>query len=183
MTVNSALARIYGSDSDAIHLAPYGTTLPTTIDGELDDAFEDVGWLNDEGLAETLSGSKTKMRGHQGNAVVRTRMNETGTEIGFTALETKAQTNALRYHEKSVDTTTAGVRKTTRGPGQLVSVRAAVIDLFDADDDDVKLRLVIPRFEIVANGDRTMTATDIAGYPFIGEIIGDYMTFETDLED
>lgn len=182
MAVNADLARIFGSDIDAVHLAPLGTTLPTTIDGPLDPAFEDVGWLSGDGIVEALTGSVEKKRGHQGNGVVRTRINEPGTTVSFTALETKAQTNSLRYHEKAVSTAVAGVRKATRGPGQRISKRAAVIDIFDADDTTVKERYVIEVLEVAPNGDKSMTAADIAGYPFIGEIIGDYEHFATDLE-
>lgn len=180
MTVNADLARIYGSDSDAVYLAPFGTTLPTEINGALDDAFEDVGWLSTDGLTESLSGSVDKKRGFQGQRVVRTRMNETGTSIAFVGLETKEQTLSLRYHEKTVATTT-GVRKATRSSGQRIAVRSAVIDLFDADDTSVKERLIIPRFEISPNGDR-VAGSDIAGFPFIGEIIGDYIHLMTDVE-
>lgn len=180
--LNANLARINGSDADAIYLAPLGTTLPTTLDGELDPAFEEVGWLGDEGFTETLTGSRNKSRGHQGNGVVRTRMNETGTEIAFVALEQKAQTQSLRYHEKET-ATTGGVRTTTRSPGQRINRRAAVIDLFDADNETVKERFIIPVFEIAANGDRTRNSSDIAGFPFIGEIIGDYQHIDTDLEN
>lgn len=171
--LNADNARIYGGDSDAVHLAPYGTALPTGLNDALDGAFEDVGWLHSDGVTETLSGSKTKLRGHQGQAVVRTRMTEPGTEYSFHALESKAQTKSLRYNEKAVDTTN-GIRKTTRGAGQLVSVRTAVIDFYDADDETIHDRLCIPRFEIVANGDRAFTGSDIAGFPFLGEVIGDY---------
>lgn len=173
MVLNAANARIYGGDSDSVFLAPLGTALPTTLDGALDGAFEDVGWLHSDGVTETLSGSKTKIRGHQGQAVVRTRMTEPGTEFAFVALESKAQTKALRYNEKSVSTL-GGVRAAVRGPGQTVSVRSAVIDFYDADDDSIKDRLIIPRFEIVANGDRVYVGSDISGFPFLGEIIGDY---------
>lgn len=181
MTVNADLARIFGSDLDAIYLAPIGTTLPTTIDGVLDPAFEDVGWLNTDGITESLSGSVEKVRGHQGNGVVRTRISEPGTTVSFVALETKAQTNELRYHEKST-AVTAGVRKTTRGPGQRVSRRVAVVDLFDTDNTTVKERTIIEVLEITPNGDRVATNADIAAYPFIGEIIGDYIHLATDVE-
>jgi len=179
MTVNANLARIYGDSS--VNLAPFGTTLPTTIDGALDAAFEDVGWINPDGMTESLGGSVEKKRGFQKQGVIRTRVNEGGTSWAFVALETKAQTNSLRYDEKAV-TVTAGVRKAVRGPGQRISIRSAVIDFFDDDDDEVKARLIIPRFEIAPNGDKNIN-TDIASYPFIGEIIGDYTSFETDLED
>jgi hypothetical protein len=182
MTVNAELARIFGSDLDAVHLAPIGTTLPTTIDGVLDPAFEDVGWLHSDGITESLTGSVEKSRGHQGNGVVRTRISEPGTTVSFVALETKAQTNALRYHEKTVSTTVPGVRKVTRGPGQRIAKRACVVDIFDQDNTTVKERYVIEVLEVSPNGDRVATNSDIAGYPFVGEIIGDYDHFATDLE-
>lgn len=178
MTVNSSNARIFGSDSDAIYLAPLGTPLPTSIDAPLDPAYEDVGWLHSDGITETFTGSKSEIRGHQGQKVVRTRIETPGTTIGFHALESKPQTRGLRYDEKQV-TVTNGVRKVTRGAGQKVQARAAVIDVFDADDVTVKERHVIERFEIVADGDRVFAGSDIAGFPFLGEVIGDYVTFES----
>jgi hypothetical protein len=183
MVLNADNARIYGSDLDSIYLAPVGTTLPTTIGGALDPEFEDVGWLHEDGIVEAATGSKEVIRGHQGGGVVKTRISESGTTIGFTALETKAQTKALRYNEKTVDTTVPGVRKVRRGAGQTVKRRAAVIDLFDADNVTVKERLVIPVLEIVPDGDRTYVNSDIAGFPFIGEVIGDYDSFETEADE
>lgn len=173
MTLQAENARIFGSDADAIYLAPIGTTLPTTIDGSLDEAFEDVGWLHSDGVTETPTGSKEVLRGHQGNGVVRTRVSEPGTTVAFVALEDKAQTRELRYNLKTVETA-GGVRKETRGAGQKVSPRAAVIDFFDADDTTVKERFIIERLEIVPDGDRVFVNSDIAAYPFSGEIIGDY---------
>jgi len=178
MTVNANNARIFGSDVDAIYLAPLGTPLPTSIDEPLNAAFEDIGWLHSDGIKETLTGSKSVIRGYQGGGVVRTLMQETGTTIGFHALESKPQTKALRYDEKDVQITN-GVRKVTRGPGQKVSVRVAVIDLFDTDDTTVKERHVIERFEVVPDGERTFVGSDIAGFPMVGEIIGDYVTYES----
>lgn len=176
MTANAELARIFGSDSDSIYLAPVGTPLPTTISGALDGAFEDVGWLHSDGITETPTGSKTEIRGHQGARVVRTRMETPGTQIKFVALESKPQTLALRYFEKAVSTT-GGVRKTTRSPGQRVSARACVVDMFDADDITIKERWVFPRIEISADGDRVMVNNDIAGFPFLAEVLSDYDTY------
>lgn len=179
MTVVAENARIFGSDLDSIYLAPIGTPLPATIEEAPGALFEDVGWLHSDGITESATGSKAVIRGHQGAGVVRTIMSETGTTIAFTALESKAQTKSLRYDEKSVDTTTVGVRKVTRGSGQKVSARAAVIDMFDADNVTIKERLCIERLEIVTDGDRVFVSNDIAGFPFIGEVIGDYTSLET----
>jgi len=177
MTVDSANARIYGSGLDSIHLAPIETALPTTIDGALDPAFEDVGWIHSDGINEALTGSVTKIRGHQGGNVVRTLITESGITIGFHALESKGQTNGLRYDEKDV-VVSGGVRKVTRGPGQKISPRSAVIELYDADNVTIKLRWVIPRFEISPDGERTYANSDIAGFPFLGDIVGESEHYE-----
>ena len=176
MAANAQNARIYGSDSDAIYLAPVGTPLPTTIDGSLNGAFEDLGWLHQDGITESPTGSKTEIRGHQGARVVRTRMETPGTTVSFVALESKPQTTALRYHEKTV-TTSGGVRKAVRGAGQRISARAAVVDIFDADDETIKERWTFDRIEISPNGDRVFINSDIAGFPFLAEVIGDYTQY------
>lgn len=181
MAVNASLARVFGSDTDAISLAPLTATSPTTIDGALT-GYEDTGWLHSDGVTETATGSPTQIRGHQGNGVVRTRVEEPGTQIAFVALEDKALTRELRYDVKTASTT-GGVRTEQRGPGQKVAVRKAVIDFFDADDVTVKERWIIDRFEITPNGDRVYVNNDIAGYPFVGEIIGGYTVLSTDLEN
>lgn len=179
MATDASLARIFGSDADAVYLAPIGTAVPTSLDEELDVAFEDVGWIHSDGITETATGSKSVIRGHQGGGVVRTIIEESGTTVAFTALETKAQTNELRYNVKE-STSATGVRTEKRGAGQKVSARVAVLDFFDADDVTIAERWIIDRFEIVPDGDRVMVNNDIAGYPFSGEIIGDYTVLATD---
>ena len=181
MAVDASKARVYGSDSDAIHIGPLSATSPATIDAD-PTGYEDVGWLHSDGVTETATGSQTQIRGHQGNGVVRTRMESSGTQIQFVALEDKALTRELRYDVKET-ATTGGVRSETRGPGQRVAVRKAVIDFFDADDVTVKERWIIDRFEIFPNGDRVYVNNDIAAYPFMGEIIGEYTVLSTDLEN
>lgn len=179
---NASQAFIAGSDLDAVYLAPLGTPLPTTIDGDPSDEWEHVGWLHSDGLTETAVGSKTEIRGHQGNRIVRTRMETPGTQFSFTALESKRQTNELRYVELESEVVD-GVRKTRRTPGQKVSARAAVIDVFDADYTERKKRKVIPHVDVTPNGDIVWAGTDIAGYPFMVDIISDYDVFETLNED
>lgn len=180
MAVNSDLARIYGSDLDSIWLAPLGTTVPAALEAP-GAGFEEVGWISPDGITETPTGSTEKIRGHQGNGVVRTRVSDPGTTIGFAALESKELTNKLRYHVKSSEVT-AGVRKESRGAGQRVTAMVAVIDLYDQADDEIRGRFIIPRFEIAPDGERLFGNTEIAHFPFVGEIIGDYFFLETDLE-
>lgn len=181
MVVRAENARIWGSDQDSVRFAPIGTTLPTDLDGQLDPAFDDVGWLHSDGVTETQSGSKTVIRGHQGAGVVRTRMEETGTTFGFTALETKELTNRLRYDVQETSTA-AGVRTEKRGAGQRVTALACVIDFYDADDVTVRERLVFERVEVTPNGEKVYAGNDIAGYPFEAEVIGGYTSISSDTD-
>lgn len=178
MGINKDNARVFGSTLDAVYLAPIGTPLPTTIDEALHPSFEHVGWLHTDGITETFTGSPTDIRGHQGNGVVRKRIDTPGTQYSFTALESKPQTTALRYDEKSTSVT-AGVLKTTRGAGQKVSQRAVVVDKYDADFTQRHERDVFTQWDIIPNGDRVFAGTDVAGFPMLAEVIGNYDHFET----
>lgn len=180
MAVNSDLARLYGSEADAIYIAPLGTAMPVGLE-ELGSAFEDIGWLSEDGIVETPSASKEKIRGHQGAGVVRTYMSESGTEIAFTAYEDKELTNRLRYNVLSSETVD-GVRTEERNAGQKVTAVACVIDLFDRSFSEIRGRFLIPRFEIGPDGERNFTNAEIAGFPFLGEIVGNYSYVSTDNE-
>lgn len=184
MAVNSDLARLYGSDDDAVHVGPTTATFPTGLDAS-PVGFEEIGWLNaDTGITETLLGSVSEIRGHQGHGVVRTRIENPGTQFQFVALEQKQATDDLRYNVKS-STTVAGVRTSVRGPGQTAKRRKVVIDLFDqslVDAQTVKLRVMFTA-DITPNGDRTFINSDIAAYPFVATVIGDITVIETDLEN
>lgn len=179
MAVNANNARVYGSDLDAIYLGPLSATSPTTLTGT-PAGYEDIGWLHSDGVTETLTGSATQLRGHQGNRVVRTLMESGGTQIQFVALEDKAQTRELRYKLTENASAASGVRTEKRSAGQGVSVRKAVIDFFDVDNTTIQERWVIDRFEVYPNGDRVYVGNDIAAFPFIGEVIGSYTVYSYD---
>lgn len=186
MGVQSEFARIWGGDLDSIWIGPLTAALPTSLPADLEagetesiDGFEEIGWLDtDQGITETLLGSLTELRGHQGAGIVRTRMETPGTQFQFTALEDKALTNGLRYDVAST-TVEGNVRRTVRRPGQTVKARKAVIDLRDADDQTIMQRILIPRLEIIPNGDKVNINNAIAAFPFIGTVIGNYEVLET----
>jgi len=100
--VNSQNARIFGSDSDSIYLAPVGTVFPTTIGEVAGSGFEDVGWLHSDGITEAFTGSKAQIRGHQGARVVRTRMETPGLRSRFMLWSRSRRRNLFATRKRAV---------------------------------------------------------------------------------
>ncbi len=171
--VNPDNAFVYGSDLDAVWLAPLGTELPTSYGEALDPAFRHVGWLDpSSGVAESQTGSVTKLRGHQGGRVIRTISTEAGLEYAFTAFETKDLTLGIRYDEDDVTVDEDSIRESSFGAGMKVSRFAAVIDLRDrGDDGDAGERLAFARFEVYSTGERSAVGENIVAIPMTGEVI------------
>ena len=180
MVTNAENARIFGSDDDAVHIAPLGSTLPTDL-GELDAAFQDAGWLHSDGLTVGGDANVNRFRGHQGGKVVRTKVTESGRTFQFQCLETTALTLGLQFNitEKA---TADGVTTMTVSSGAKVEARAFVVDVFDVDgrDEVVHYRYVIPRGEIGERSEFKLVNTDITGYTFTVEVIGEMFVLTND---
>lgn len=178
MTVNSANARIFGSDDDAVFIGPLGTTLPTALTAPAS-PLEDVGWLHSDGITVGGDSSVNKFRGHQGARVVRTKMGDSSTTFTFQCLETTALTLGLQLNIKSQATVT-GVTTMSVSSGKKVEVRAFVIDVYDEDATTIQYRFVIPRGEIGERSEFKLANSDITGYSFTVEVIGDYQIITSD---
>lgn len=172
MAVNAANARIFGSDNDAVSIAPLGTALPTTL-APLAAPFTDVGWLGTDGIPFTPGDSVDRIRGFQGNRVVRTSMTESGLSFTFQALETTALTVGLQHNIRTKETT-AGVTRATASSGRGVEARVIVVDVYDKDDESIHYRYAFERAEIGERSEFTLSNTDITGYTFSVEVIGDF---------
>lgn len=178
MVVNSANARIFGSDDDAVFVGPLGTTLPTGLAAP-EAPLEDAGWLGPDGIAIGGDSSVNRFRGHQGARVVRTKMGESSTTFTFQCLETTALTLGLQVNMKA-KATASGVTTATVSAGKKVEARAFVIDVYDEDDATIHYRYLIPRGEIGERSDFTLGNSDITGYSFTVEVIGDYTIITND---
>lgn len=184
MAVDSSNARIFGSDNDAVHVGPLGTTLPTAPDEALDPDLIDTGWLHPDGIEFTPGDSVEQFRGHQGARIIRTKITESGTQFMFQCLESKAAVLDLQ-HNVIDHTDTAGppaYTTHTLSPSRRVAPRAFVIDVYDDDTglEVVQDRYVIPRGEIGERQSFTLANSDIVGFTFNVEIIGDFFKISTD---
>lgn len=181
MAVDADNARIFGSDDDAVSIAPLGTDMPVDL-AELDAPFEDAGWLHTDGITAGGDTSVERFRGHQGGKVIRTKVTESNRTFQFQCLETKALTLGLQLNVLE-STTEAGVTTKRVSAGNKVEARAFVIDVYDEDghtDGPIHYRYVVPRGEIGERSEFTLSNSDITGYTFTVEVIDEFFVISND---
>lgn len=66
MNVTAGKPDVKGS----VYRAPLGTTLPESVDDELDSAFEEMGYISDAGLTNSNSASNTSVKAWGGDPVL-----------------------------------------------------------------------------------------------------------------
>ena len=146
----------------AIFYAPAGSTLPTTADAELDEAFVCVGTISDDGLTRKIKRSTKGIKDWGGNTVkvMQTDVTET---FGFTMIEAlnldvQKVVNGEDNVNMDLSTMSGSVLHNSAEPVE----HAWVIDqILDAGN---LLRIVIPHGKITELGDVSFKADEAIGY-------------------
>lgn len=145
----------------AIYRAPLGTTVPTTVDGALDAAFVNVGYISDAGLINSNSPTSENVKAWGGD-IVLTTLTEKPDTFKFTLLEAKG-IEALKtvYGDANVtgdlDTGLVVHANSTQQPDC-----AWVIDM--VYKNGTKKRIVIPTAGVTGVGDITYADGSAVGY-------------------
>lgn len=184
MGQNASNVRIYGSDDDAVSLAPTGTALPTTaaVAGETPVGFLDAGWIHTDGITFGGDTNVERFRGHQGGRVIRVKITESNTTIQWQCLETTALTLGLQLNVKE-KTTAAGLTTATVSSGRKVERRAIVVDTFDADvlvGEDPLFYRYTAEIEVAEREEFVIASTDMTGFTFTAEVMGDFNIITND---
>lgn len=141
----------------AIYIAPAGTTLPTSAEGSLNAAFEELGYIDESGVVETQGEQNTNIKAWQNSAVVRKILTEHDLTYAFTALETNPTVLEAYYGNY------------TDGPDGVVEIKGEVAPnvcwVIDVIDGDEETRIVVPDGQITTRGAVTYGATDAVKYP------------------
>lgn len=184
MAQNADNVRIYGSDDDAVSLAPTGTALPTTaaVAGTIPVGFADAGWIHTDGITFGGDTNVERFRGHQGGRVIRVKITESNTTIQWQCLETTALTLGLQLNIRSAETT-LGVTTAVVSSGRKVERRAICVDTFDADvmvGSDPLFYRYTAEVEIAEREEFVIASTDMTGFTFTAEVMGDFNIITND---
>lgn len=145
--------RVYGTGS--ISVAPDGTTLPTDATTSLNAAFDELGYISEDGIEESEKVSTNKIKAWQGATIVRVVQTEHELTYKFTAIETNAAVIEA-YYGQNYD----GVVEIT---GDQPATSAWVLDAVDGDD---LIRVVIPKGQVSDKGSVKYASGDAVGYEF-----------------
>ncbi len=136
------------------YVAPEGTTLPTTPSASLNAAFEEVGYISEDGVTQSIGADITDIKAWQNGDVVRKIQTSHDLTYQFTMIETSDVTLEAYYGNYA-----AGVVEID---GSQLPHKSWVLSVLDGTD---VVRIVVPDGQITERGDIVYQNADAVGYP------------------
>lgn len=175
---NSLNALMFGSDDDSLYLGPPRTDLSsiTGLSTPIPAALEDKGWINPDGMGFELSDSIEKLRGHQGNAVVKTFMSESNTTFTASLMESLLQT-LLDYlsatAERVLDGTTP-IAKINAPASRRVTYLTGMVDMWETTESKSQWRIPFPSLALGEREGLPFKNNELTGYNYKLEVLGGF---------
>lgn len=138
----------------AIYVADTGTALPTDADATPNVAFEDCGYVSDDGVTQTIDESRTDITAWQNSDIVRKIRTTHDLSYQFTLIETSDVSLETYYGNY-----TAGAIEISSDE---LPHKSWIVDVVDGDNT---IRLVIPDGQITERGDVVYSNGEEVGYP------------------
>lgn len=151
----------------AILRAPLGTALPTTVDGTLDPAFKDGGYIGTDGLKLTPTTTTESIKDWNGSTI-RDVLSEFAASLAWTYLELSTEALKAYFGDTNVTTTAA-----TLTAGTKQSIKLNAVDLptmswaFKIKDGVRKVLIVVPQGKVTERGEITFTKTSAVALPVV----------------
>lgn len=146
----------------SVHVAPTGTTLPTDADEVLDDAFVDLGYVNENGVALADTKTVEPIPVWQAFYPVRRIVTDRDFTATFALAQWNKDTVKLAFGGGDVTSPGAGQYKYTPPDPEDRDERALVVEWQDGTKN---YRLVVPVCEITDAVNTNVVRTDNAELP------------------
>ena len=160
---------IQSSTVGAVAVAPIGTTLPSTAREALDAAFDESGYVSEDGLSVTITRTTTVLRDWS-KSNVRNLLTEFGGDLALSFLQVDEFAAERMFGASNVSVVAASA---TAGEQLSIAIGAELPPIeswvFSMKDGDARVRVVVPRGQ--------MTAVNQVDFkPDAGNIIGGTLT-------
>lgn len=159
MATNSELARL--GVTGALWVAPQGTAMPTDLD-TWPDGFEDLGYISDDGITESVDENTEEFTPWQSNTPIRTEITSSTKTFQCTLWESKASTVGLFYRVAQSEMSTSGEVVSFDEKGK--PARDPHTFGIDVIDGTYHRRIIIPYGEVTERGDISYKSDEMIGY-------------------
>jgi hypothetical protein len=145
----------------AVYVAPDGTALPTDLVTPLPAAWEDVGYVSEDGVTFTFSREQEEVNAWQVSTPVRVLVTNEPISIAFELIQFDQTTVMLAFRGGAVAGTVAPFTYTPPDAGA-TDVRALTID---AVDGNYHFRFSFPRAQVAEDVEMALVRSDAARLP------------------
>lgn len=145
--------------------APLGTTLPTDALGTIDPAFDESGYISQDGMNLTPERTTETIRDWSG-AIIRSILNEFGASIAWSHLETNEASLKNYFGDDNVTVTAAGVSNGKQLAAQLKGAELPRKSwVFKIKDGDQRVLVVVPDGQVTDTGEVSFTKAGAIMWP------------------
>lgn len=164
-----------------VHVAPEGTTLPTSISDLLDGAFVDLGYTEQTGVKFTDTKTIGKVLPSQSFYPVRQYVQDREATVEFSLLQWNEESLILAFGGGTVTEPSVGKFRYHPPAPQSIGVSAMVVDIQDGTRN---FRITIERGFVTSNTVSTFSRTAAGMLPITFSVLAplgtDPWTFDTD---
>lgn len=145
----------------AVYVAPVDTTLPTTAAAELDEAFEALGYISEDGVTNNQERTSEDIKAWGGDIVLSPQTEKLDT-FQMTFIESLNPTVLKQFYGEDNVSGTLATGLSIGANSEELGRNSWVIDMMMTDG--YKKRVVIPNGQITATGEVTYTDNAAVGY-------------------
>ncbi len=142
----------------AIFVAPVGTALPTDADSELNEAFQLLGYISEDGVTITEERDSDSIAAWGGDTVRTTQTSYTES-FAFTPIEVNPVVAAAEYGSDNVQVSEGSMTITHNSK----EIPASSIVIETVPNSDTLDRFVVPNAQLTEKGDQTLNDSDPMG--------------------